>query len=65
MYFSTELFLVSDRTAGQAATWAFLHRQMQAAKGMAALPAAANDAFGYATNLGATIWNRFVPTVRR
>lgn len=64
VYLSTELFLVSDRTAGQAATWAFLHRQIEGAKGMAALPAAANDALGYATNIGATLWNRFVPSRR-
>jgi rpsU-divergently transcribed protein len=63
VYISTELFLITDRTAGQAATWSFLHRQIEYAKWASTLPNQASSIANIVYNVGAAVWTRFVPSV--
>lgn len=61
VYVSTELYMLTDRSVGLTSTWSFLHRQLDAARGLAHLPAHAETCANVAVNVGATIWQRLMP----
>jgi ubiquinone biosynthesis protein COQ9 len=64
VYASTELFLLTDRTAKQEATWTFLRRQLVHARDASAIKDQAGQAAQVACNMAAAAFTRLVPQPR-
>ena len=56
---STELFLLTDRSAGQVATWQFLSRSLAGARQLADVPSTLGSAANYACNITSIVWQRY------
>jgi ubiquinone biosynthesis protein COQ9 len=65
VYASTELFLLTDRTAKQEATWTFLRRQLVHARDASAFKDQAGQAAQVACNMAAAAFTRLVPQPRQ
>lgn len=62
---STELVWITDRSAGQEATWRFLERQLDCAKAVAAMPDSVAQATTVLGNLGARLFSGCAPSATR